>query len=114
MPKGELLMRGSYQVIIQNNRVQFKLTINRNLTIIQGNSATGKTTLLDMVAAHEELGAQSGVTVSCKVPCKTISGKYWRRDLQEISSSIVLLMRAILLFDQENLPMKQNVAQTTT
>lgn len=49
-------MRGSYKVTIQNNRVQFKLTINRNLTIIQGNSATGKTTLLDMVAAHEELG----------------------------------------------------------
>lgn len=84
-------MRGSYKVIIQNNRVQFKLTINRNLTIIHGNSATGKTTLLDMVAAHEELGAQSGVTVSCKVPCKTISGKYWRRDLQEISSSIVFI-----------------------
>lgn len=91
MPKGELLMRGSYKVIIQNNRVQFKLTINRNLTIIQGNSATGKTTLLDMVADHEELGAQSGVTVSCKVACKTISGKYWRRDLQEISSSIVFI-----------------------
>lgn len=68
-------MRGSYKVIIQNNRVQFKLAIKRNLTIIHGNSATGKTTLLDMVAAHEELGAQSGVTVSCKVPCKTISGK---------------------------------------
>ena len=33
MPKGELLMRGSYKVIIQNNRVQFKLTINRNLTL---------------------------------------------------------------------------------
>ena len=79
MPKGELLMRGSYKVVIQNNRVQFKLTINRNLTIIQGNSATGKTTLLDMVAAHEELGAQSGVTVSCKVPCKTISP----RDFQQ-------------------------------
>ena len=87
MPKGELLMRGSYKVIIQNNRVQFKLTINRNLTIIQGNSATGKTTLLDMVAAHEELGAQSGVTVSCK----TIVGKNWRRDLQEISGSIVFI-----------------------
>lgn len=84
-------MRGSYKVIIQNNRVQFKLTINRNLTIIQGDSATGKTTLLDMVASHEELGPQSGVTVSCKVPCKTITGKYWRRDLQEISNSIVFI-----------------------
>ena len=91
MPKGELLMRGSYKVIIQNNRVQFKLTINRNLTIIQGNSATGKTTLIDMVAAHEELGPQSGVTVSCKVPCKTVNGKNWLRDLHEISDSIVFI-----------------------
>lgn len=84
-------MRGSYKVIIQNNRVQFKLTINRNLTIIQGNSATGKTTLIDMVAAHEELGPQSGVTVSCKVPCKTVNGKNWLRDLHEISDSIVFI-----------------------
>lgn len=82
------IIRGNYS---KKTRVQFKLTINRNLTIIQGNSATGKTTLLDMVAAHEDLGAQSGVTVSCKVPCKTISGKYWRRDLQEVSSSIVFI-----------------------
>ena len=108
MPKGELLMRGSYKVTIQNNRVQFKLTINRNLTIIQGNSATGKTTLLEMVAAHEDLGAQSGVTVK----------QYLENIGAEISKKfpavLFLLMRAILLFDQENLPMKQNVAQTTT
>lgn len=106
-------MRGSYKVIIQNNRVQFKLTINRNLTIIQGNSATGKTTLLDMVAAHEELGAQSGVTVSCKVPCKTIEN-IGAEISKRFPAVLFLLMRAILLFDQENLPMKQNVAQTTT
>ena len=99
-------MRGSYKVIIQNNRVQFKLTINRNLTIIQGNSATGKTTLLDMVAAHEELGAQSGVTQYLENIGVEISKRF--------PAVLFLLMRAILLFDQENLPMKQSVAQTTT
>lgn len=107
-------MRGSYKVIIQNNRVQFKLTINRNLTIIQGNSATGKTTLLDMVAAHEELGAQSGVTVSCKVPCKQYLENIGVENSKRFPAVLFLLMRAILLFDQENLPMKQSVAQTTT
>lgn len=107
-------MRGSYKVIIQNNRVQFKLTINRNLTIIQGNSATGKTTLLDMVAAHEELGAQSGVTVSCKVPVKQYLENIGAEISKRFPAVLFLLMRAILLFDQENLPMKQNVAQTTT
>lgn len=84
-------MRGAYRVIVQNNRVQFKLTINRNLTIIQGNSATGKTTLLEMVRIHDELGEESGVTVSCKVPCKTIAGKSWRRELKEITESIVFI-----------------------
>ena len=49
-------MRGSYKAIIQNNRVQFKLTINRNLTIIQGNSATGKTTCLIWWQPTKSLG----------------------------------------------------------
>ena len=40
-------MKGSYQVIARNNKVQIKLTISRNLTILQGNSATGKTTLIE-------------------------------------------------------------------
>lgn len=44
-----------------------------------------------MVAIHEELGPQSGVMVSCKVHCRTISGKNWRRDLKEIANSIVFI-----------------------
>lgn len=91
MPKGELLMRGSFNVIVQNNRIQFKLTISRNLTIIQGSSATGKTMLLGMAAAHENLGPQNGVTVSCKAPSKTLAGKNWRRNIQEIDNSIVFI-----------------------
>lgn len=107
-------MRGSYKVTIQNNRVQFKLTINRNLTIIQGNSATGKTTLLEMVAAHEDLGAQSGVTEVAKCPVKQYLENIGAEISKKFPAVLFLLMRAILLFDQENLPMKQNVAQTTT
>ena len=38
-------MRGEYQLTVRTNKVQVKLTIHRNLTIIQGKSATGKTTL---------------------------------------------------------------------
>lgn len=41
-------MRGEYLVTVANNRVKFKLNIRRNLTILQGNSATGKTTLLEL------------------------------------------------------------------
>lgn len=53
-------MRGEYQLTVRTNKVQVKLTIRRNLTIITGKSATGKTTLLNSLRAYENLGAQTG------------------------------------------------------
>ena len=40
-------MKGLHKVIVQNNRLHYEFDIRRNITIIQGNSATGKTTLTD-------------------------------------------------------------------
>lgn len=84
-------MRGEFLVVASNNRVQFKLTIRRNLTILKGNSATGKTTLLDLIAAYDELGSSSGVSVRCDVPCHVLSGKNWARDLAGYSSCIIFI-----------------------
>lgn len=84
-------MRGSYLVVVRNNKVQIKLTISRNLTILQGNSATGKTTLVDLVAAFDEYGEDSGAVVNCDVPCKVLSGRQWERDLASIENSIVFV-----------------------
>ena len=84
-------MRGDYRVVVRNNKVQIKLHIRRNLTILQGNSATGKTTLLDLIDAYDNLGADSGVVVNCDVPCKVIGGKNWERDLSFIRDSIVFV-----------------------
>ncbi len=36
-------MKGSYHIIVQNNRIKFEFDIRRNITIIRGDSATGKT-----------------------------------------------------------------------
>lgn len=33
-------MRGEHQAVVRNNKVQIKLNIRRNLTILQGNSVT--------------------------------------------------------------------------
>ena len=84
-------MRGEHQVVVRNNKVQIKLAIRRNLTILQGRSATGKSTLIDLVAQFDELGPDSGVTVNCDVPCKALSGRNWQRDLEAISGSIVFI-----------------------
>ena len=58
---------------------------------MQGNSATGKLTLPDLIDAYDNLGADSGVTVNCGVPCKDISGKDWKRNLSFIHDSIVFV-----------------------
>lgn len=88
-------MKGKYKVVIQNNRLHYEFEIKRNITIIQGDSATGKTTLIDMVRQFYNLGASSGIDVACKAPCRVLEGRDWNVILKNIS-------RNILFIDEEN------------
>lgn len=58
-------MKGSYHIIVQNKRLHYEFDIKRNITIIRGDSATGKTTLYTMIALAARRGESSGVTVQC-------------------------------------------------
>ena len=49
-------MVGAYRVVIQNKKIKFDFEIRRNITILRGDSATGKTTLVEMIREYEELG----------------------------------------------------------
>ena len=62
-------MKGKYEVVVKSRRVQYKFSVIRNITILRGDSATGKTTLIDMIAAYQENGEASGVTVISKTRC---------------------------------------------
>ena len=84
-------MKGKYSVFVQNNRLRYEFTISRNITIIRGNSATGKTTLLDLLNAYDRDGESSGVLVKCDVPCVVIGGQRWEDNLQFIHNSIVFI-----------------------
>lgn len=84
-------MKGSYEVVVQNARVQFKFVISRNLTILRGDSATGKTTLIDMIGEYDEMGKSSGVELRCEKSCRVLSGRTWKAVLQTIQDSIVFL-----------------------
>ena len=88
-------MKGKHNVIIQNNRLHYEFTIRRNITIIRGDSATGKTTLINMIRQHNNLGNSSGVELSCDVPCRVLEGPEWKLLLNHISGSI-------LFIDEEN------------
>ena len=54
-------MTGAYRVVVQNRKIKFDFEIRRNITILRGDSATGKTTLVEMILEYEELGPDSGI-----------------------------------------------------
>ena len=85
------ILRGSYDVVVNSRRLQYKFTIRRNVTIIRGQSATGKTTLVDMIRDCNENGIDSGVTISCARNCVVLSGRNWQRDIADLENSIVFI-----------------------
>lgn len=84
-------MKGHIHVTVTNRRIRYDFTIHRNITIIQGDSATGKTTLLSMINDYYNLGESSGVTLSCEKPCVTLSGRNWQPLLATIRDTLVFI-----------------------
>ena len=88
-------MIGKYRVVVKNNRLHYEFEIKRNITIIKGDSATGKTTLINMIRQFANFGNSSGIDVVCDVTCRTLEGADWKIILQNVSGSI-------LFIDEEN------------
>ena len=84
-------MKGTYTVRIRNNTVAFTLRIERNITIIRGDSATGKTTFIDMLVSHERFGPQSGVRVQSEKDCHVLTDFDWSDRLPAIRNSIIFV-----------------------
>ena len=85
-------MNGKYEVKIANKRVGYTLQIERNITILTGESGIGKTSIVRLVQNYEEYGKKSGVSISCKRPCRTISSNQdWEDKLGKIHNSIIFI-----------------------
>lgn len=92
-------MKGRHKIVIQNNRVRFEIEVKRNITIIRGDSATGKTTLYEMVEQYDRLGLSSGINLSCDKTCTVVTSRNWQNELNNIKDSIIF-------FDEESLFIK--------
>ncbi|WP_310602313.1 hypothetical protein [Anaerosporobacter sp.] len=84
-------MKGKYRIVIENKKIKYDFEIKRNLTIIKGDSATGKTTLVDMVAEPYENGEDSGIHLQCKKNCAVLAGKDWKTLLATFHNSILFI-----------------------
>lgn len=84
-------MIGTVKVSVKNSRNSYTFTLKRNITILCGDSGTGKSTLYNMIADYNLDGKQSGVTLSCDKPVIALGRKRWEEDLAEIHDSIVII-----------------------
>ena len=83
-------MIGEHRVVVSNKYLKYEFTIRRNITVIKGNSATGKTTLIEMLREYNE-EEDSGITVQCDKKCVVLYGKDWEKKIQDITDSIVFI-----------------------
>ena len=84
-------MQGKHHILVQSAHLKYELDVKRNITIIKGDSATGKTTLADMIREYVLNGSDTGISVSCDVPCRLIEGNTWHEQLNTITQSIVFI-----------------------
>ncbi len=84
-------MKGKHTVTVSNVKLQFTLDLTRNITILRGDSGTGKTTLVDMLRDYERLGNQSGVTVKSDKVCHILDDMDWESRLARFKDSIIFI-----------------------
>ncbi len=84
-------MRGTHHVEVKNRDAVFKFNLFRNITIVRGNSGTGKTTLFEMISDFTRLREASGVNLSCDKECVALIDIDWKNQLRYISDSIVFI-----------------------
>ena len=84
-------MKGTQAVRVTSRRTDFKFEVRRSVTVVKGDSGTGKTTLYDLIASYTRLGEASGVTVQCAKRCVALVDIDWKNQLSSIDDSIVFI-----------------------
>ncbi len=84
-------MKGKHRVVVSTKRLKYDFELRRNLTIVRGDSATGKTTLVDMIQDYVNNPSGTPVELVCDKKCYVLQGTLWKQQLAGISDSIVFI-----------------------
>ena len=71
-------MTGTHDIILYNNKVHYHLTVRRNITILRGDSASGKSELIRLLTGYNSHPASSGITLICDKKCSVLTEENWR------------------------------------
>ena len=83
-------MRGPIKVDVRDRRVRYELDLERSITVVRGDSGTGKTTLFELIRDAES-DPDSGITISCDHPCVALSNYDWQARLSKTKDSVVFV-----------------------
>ena len=81
-------MKGKHRIIVSTKRLKYDFEIRRNLTVIRGDSATGKTTLVDMIREYVNNPSGTPVELTCDKKCYVLEGSLWKEQLSAMQDSI--------------------------
>lgn len=85
-------MKGKINISVKDRFISFNFTLERNVTILTGDSGTGKSTLINMVKNFSKSGKSSGVTLKCDKSCIVLEdSKYWETELEDTHESVVFV-----------------------
>lgn len=84
-------MKGMHRIVVSTKRLKYDFELRRNLTIIRGDSATGKTTLVDMIREFVNNPSGTPVDLVCDKKCFVLEGALWKEQLSGIVDSIVFI-----------------------
>ncbi len=86
-------MIGQHHVLIESARLKYEFVIRRNITVIRGDSGTGKTTLVELIRDAGNNRQLQPVRIESDLPCLVYSGSEddWKLFLSNKSPSIIFI-----------------------
>lgn len=88
-------MKGEFHFKVKSKKVLFDFSIRRNITVIKGDSATGKTTLIHMLYEYLRVGKESGYSVVTNadyyVYLRPEVGRDWKDALFQLKNTVIFI-----------------------
>lgn len=83
-------MIGKHRVQIGDNTIRYDFVLSRNITIIRGDSGTGKTTLYNLIQEMNQK-KNSGITWNCDCDCYALTDFDWEDVIERHPKSIIFV-----------------------
>lgn len=89
-------MKGDIKVTVSSKKIRYELNLRRNITVIRGNSASGKTALVQIISDCLSGRAGPGTDVICDKKCAVLSG-----DTESAIIRLKLLSETVVFVDEQ-------------